>query len=777
MQDMGRWRRTAIGALAAGFGLGAAWGAQAQEGSRLAGTITDESGLVLPGVVVTATHVDSGRIHLATSDDGGTYEIASPDDGAHEVRATLPGFRSDPITVTLSPDTPVTLDLTLGLAPLAETVTVTRTDRTLSEVPQAVAVVERDTIQVGQRRASLDESLRGIPGLFVQNRRNYGLSGGIGLSIRAPEPRFGLRGLYMIQDGIPLTTADGTTEPGNVELGSIGRIDVIRGPSSVLYGNSAGGVINLTTEFNPERQVTFLPDVQWGSYGYNRQQVRTEGRLGGHGDFLVNVSRFETDGFREQSHAEIRQANVVVRSQLSPDTEIRGVLNVYDTPYAESASFLTEEDARNTPRMARPVAVAQNWGEGAQQIQGGATLSHRFGGGQMLRASGWAVSRDLFAAGPGRVIDLGRGGGGFRTEVLGAAALGDLPLQWAAGFDLSSQNDDRNEHGLVAPDIPTDLPGRGDLLVDQQENVLSAGPFVQATLAVHPRWSINGGVRFDYYNFTADDRKLDDGDQSGDRTMSAASPSVGVTFLAASGVNLYTNFSTAYETPTTVELSNRPTGEGGFNQDLEPQNLRSFEVGVRGLAAPSRLRYEAAVYFARLTDVLVPFQRPDEQVFFANAGESSRNGLELALEWLATPELSARVAYTYQDFVFDEFMLGDDDFAGRNEPGSPPHRVFAGVTHRAPFGLTSIAQLRWVDRYAVNNANTDFNWAYTVVDLRFAFDRRWGDADVRPFLGIDNLFDERYNSSTITNGFGRRYYEPSPDREIYGGVTIGFGVR
>ena len=173
----------------------------------------------------------------------------------------------------------------------------------------------------------------------------------------------------MLQDGIPITTADGTTEPENVDLGSVGQIEVIRGPSSVLYGNSAGGVINLTTEFNPSRRLTFLPDIQFGSYGYNRQQLRTEGRADDT-DFLVNVSRFETDGFRQQSHAEIRQANMVVRNQLSPSTEIRGVFNFYDTPFAESASFLNVTDARNNPRMARQVAIDQNWGEGATQGMG-----------------------------------------------------------------------------------------------------------------------------------------------------------------------------------------------------------------------------------------------------------------------------------------------------------------------------------------------------------------------------------------------------------------------
>ena len=756
-----------VGVSASGAGQGA---------GTISGTIEDESGGVLPGVTVTATNTGTGGTRTAVTNGQGRYEITNLPAGRYDVRGVLPGFSSDAATVTVAAGGSALVDMSLAIAPLAETVTVTRTEQQLSAVPTAVAVVGRETIEVGQRRASLDESLRGIPGLLVQNRRSYSVSGGIGLAIRRPQSRFGIRGLALLQDGIPITTADGTTEPGNVDIGSMGRIEVIRGPSSVLYGNAAGGVINITTEFNPERRVTFEPDIQFGSYGYNRQQLKVTGREGGT-DYLVNVSRFETDGFRQQSQAEIRQANIVVHNQLSPATEIRGVFNFYDSPFAGAPSFLTEEQARETPRMGRDRAVAQNWHEVTTQGQGGVTFEHRFSGGSILRATGWGVGRDLEAHGVGRIIDLGRKGGGFRTEALGETRVGELPLTWTAGFDLSSQNDNRNEFRLVPNAVPGGDSSRGALLVDQQEDVLSLGPFVHAALEVHPRWQVSGGIRFDYYDFTADDRKLDDGDQSGSRTMSAASPSVGVTFLAANGLNLYSSLSTAYETPTAQELSNQPSGEGGFNQDLEPEDLTSWEIGVRGLLEPARLRYEFAFYTANVTNGLIPFERPDGVVFFTNAGETSRNGIEMLVEWVPDPSFAARFAYTYQDFTFDKFILDGDDFGGNIEPGAPPHRVFAGVTHRTSYGLTSIAQLRWVDEYTVRNDNTAFNWAYTVFDLRFALDRRWGNSDFRPFIGIDNLFDERYNAWTITNGFGGRYFDPSPGREVYGGVTIGFGVR
>ena len=742
----------------------------------ISGTITDESGGVLPGATVTTTNSDTGGTRTTVSDGRGRYEVSNLSDGSYDVRAVLPGFSSDGAAVTVDAGRSAVVDLALTIAPLAETVTVTRTDQNLSAVPSSIAVVQRDQIEFAQRRSSLDEALRGIPGLFVQNRRNYGLSGGIGLSIRAPQPRFGLRGLAIVQDGIPITTADGTTEPGNVDLGSVGRIEVIRGPSSVLYGNSAGGVINLTTTFDTSRPWTITPDIQFGSDGYNRQQVRMDAGNAGT-QFMASVSRFETDGFRANSHAEITQANVVVRRQVSASTELRGVFNLYDAPFAESASFLNENDARNNPRLARNVALVRHWGEGTTQGQGGLTVEHRFGGAQLFRATGWGMWRNLDAIGAFQNIELGRTGFGFRSEYLGGTQAGSMGIEWAAGLDISSQNDDRREFGQTPPTVAGGDSTNGSPRVDQTEDVRSAGPFAQVSITPHDRVQFTAGVRWDYYDFNAGDRKLDDGDQSGERTMSAVSPSVGVTFAAAPGANIFANVATAYETPTTVELSNTPTGEGGFNQELDPQDLRSFEVGVRGLIAPARLRYEAAVYVSTVDNALVTFQNALSQDFFRNAGKSSRDGVELLLEWVPDASFNTRFAYTYQDFTFERFVTGSSDFSGHLEPGAPPHRVFAGANYTAPFGLRSGATVRWVDHYTLNNANTVFNWAYTVVDLRFGFDSTWGDVDVRPFVGVDNLFNERYNSSAITNAFGGRYYEPSPDREIYIGLTIGAGIR
>ncbi len=771
--------------------------AQDDAGSII-GAVLDELGGVLPGATVTVAHGETGLLRSAVTDAQGIYSIVRLPGGTYTVGVLMPGFLGEATTVTVG-STAARLDLTLAIAPMAETVEVTRSAQTLASVPNAVAVVGNEQINFTERRSSLDEVLRGIPGLFVQNRRSYGLSGGVGLSIRAPQPRFGLRGLAIIQDGIPITTADGTTEPGNVDLGSVRRIEVIRGPSSVLYGNSAGGVISLFTEIDPSHRFAIRPDLQWGSDGYQRQQVRADGHNNSGTSFMGSFTRFKTDGWRDHSAAEIRQTNVVVRQAMGARWHLSGVFNHYDSPFAESASFLNAAQAGDprlpagaianaNPRQARPcmgrfgcsrhrslTVAEQNWGEAARQGQGGVTLEYRFAGAQVIRVTGWASDRKLDAGGVGQVIDLSRNGRGVRSEYLGASDNG--AVRWTAGVDIATQDDSRMEFGFAPPFVIGGTSHRAELRVDQQEQVLSAGPFVQVSVSPHARVTATAGVRYDYYRFRAIDRLLADGDQSGERIMGAASPSVGLTVAATENLNLYGNVATAYETPTTVELSNTPTGEGGFNQALNPERLRSVEFGIRGLVEPARLQYDIAVYRARVLDAFVPFNRPDDRTFFANAGQTDRTGLEFSLTWQPISRFRARTAYTRQHFIFDQFILGDDDFSGNLEPGAPPHRFFAGLYYAIPGGVRGSMTVRRVGEFTLTNDGSQSNWAYTVVDLRFGLDQQWGDVEVRPFLGIDNLLGVRYNSSAITNAFGRRYYEPSPGREIYVGITFGGGVR
>ena len=198
--------------------------AQDDDGS-IWGVVTDELGGLLPGVTVTVRSPATGIARSGVTGGVGSYEVTRLPAGDYEVTAALPGFRGAAVTATVAGAETI-VDFVLSIAPLAETVTVTRSGQGLDDVANAVTVLGSEALGFTERKASLDEALRGVPGLTVQNRRDYGLTGGVALSVRAPpsEPNLGIRGLAVIQDGIPLTTTDGTTEPGSVDLGAVRRI-------------------------------------------------------------------------------------------------------------------------------------------------------------------------------------------------------------------------------------------------------------------------------------------------------------------------------------------------------------------------------------------------------------------------------------------------------------------------------------------------------------------------------------------------------------------------
>lgn len=656
------------------------------------------------------------------------------------------------------------------------TVTVTREEAELQRLPFTVSALDGEEVRLGERHLSLEETLASVPGVSVQNRRNHALGDRVTVRGVGARAQFGVRGLRMLVDGIPLTMPDGQSAVSNVDAASLGRVEVIRGPASALYGNGAGGVIRFRTREPADAALRVEPRVAAGSHGYLQTRLQASGRPGGEGGagYVLSAGRMETDGFRDHARAEMYRGNLVVRARPAPDTRVRGVVNAYDMPFAQNPSSLTRQDARQQPRKARSFIVDQGAGKELRQVQGGATLDHRWGEGGGLEATAWGTRREVWNPIPTQVIDLDRAAGGLRTEVRGSERLAGLPARWTAGVDASAQRDRRRESENEGLAEDGSRAREGELLIDQVERVLAAGPFARLTVEPSAAWRLTATARYDAYRFEADDRFLSDGDDSGDRSLDQWSPAVGVSYAPAPDLTLYANASTAFETPTAQELSNRPSGEGGFHPELGPERLRTLEVGTKGERAG--LRWQLSGYLSEVEDALVPVERVTGEVYFRNAGRVERKGLEASLAWRPAPGYRVRLAYTLQDNVFDRFETPDGDFSGNAEPGVPDHQLFAGGAYRTPFGLRAGVDVRWVDEFPVDDANSALNWSYEVVDLRL----RWegapgGGPRIRPFAGVDNLFDVRYNGSVVPNAFGDRFYEPAPGREVFVGLSLGGG--
>ena len=258
--------------------------------------------------------------------------------------------------------------------------------------------------------------------------------------------------------------------------------------------------------------------------------------------------------------------------------------------------------------------------------------------------------------------------------------------------------------------------------------------------------------------------------------MDALSPTLGVVLQVTRTLSLYGNVATAFETPTTSELANQPSGAGGFNPTLGPQRTVSFELGLKGRAAG--LRYEVSLYRANVEGELVPFQVPGQpgRDFFRNAGASRHQGIELGAGWTAGG-WDVRGAYRYTDTHFTDYRTATDVFDGNRIPGVAPHdaELLVAYTSRPGWYLTGDAH--YSSAIPVNDANTAEAPAFVVVNVRAGWEGiALGTTALSPYAGIANLFDRAYITAVTINAFGQRYYEPGPARAVYAGLRWGFSI-
>lgn len=646
-------------------------------------------------------------------------------------------------------------------------VTVTRAPEPLRDVAGAVTVVDASRRESAGKRVSLRDALEAVPGVFVADRHNFSLGDRIVLRGAGARAQFGVRGIQVIADGIPLTLPDGQAALGNLDLGSADRIEVLRGPASSLYGNAAGGVIRV--ESGPFPDAPLAPSARFtaGADGF-RQEEMGGGGSDGRVSWLFHGTHLRTDGYRRHAAAEMWRANLVARDTLPGGGELRGVLDLFQLPLAQNPGSLDHATAISDPRSVRSTQLSQGTGERSGQLQGGLSLATPLGAGPTLRASIWALGRSVWNPIPDRVIRLGRSAAGARSLLSGEAG----PLRWTAGLDVGLQVDDRREFANLGTG-GGDRAREGAALLDQTERVLQAGPFVRLEASPAAAVGLSAGLRLDAYRFSVRDRLLADGNDSGVRWMRHLSPSAGVTWNPLPWLGGWARLGTSFETPTTSELSNRADGRGGFDPKLGPESTVEGEVGARGTLPGGRLAWEVAAFDARVSGALVPSEGAGGEVYYRNAGRLSRRGLELRVVARPVAGATLEAAYSLQDHRYLAFATPSGNFAGDREPGVPGQRAYLSASAELPAGVRVEVRGAWVDAYYVDDANRARTDAYRVVGVRVEARRSPGSWRLHPFAGVDNLFDERYSGSVVPNAFGARYYEPAPGRSLYLGLELG----
>jgi len=631
-------------------------------------------------------------------------------------------------------------------------VNVLRSSLVLQGAPLSAVVIGAERTLGRGPSLAVSEALHGLPGVQADDRHNQAL--GERLSIRGFGARstFGIRGIRVLVDGIPATMADGQTTLNHVDPAQIAGAELIRGAAGAFLGNAAGGALQLRTGRGS------VPGLELVSGTGSLWRVNAFGGFA-HGSGYGSWQRQR--GAREHSESE-RWLIGGVLSRPTPLGRLEAAL--HGTRYqAQNPGSLTAEQVAADATQANPNNVRQRTSERGTHAQLGLGWHRQFGAVALeLRAHGGV--RALFNPIPPRIIELDRSFGGVRLQ----ATAGDERLQLAAGGELEGQRDSRlnylNNEGA-----------RGSLVLDQRESVRGAALFAHAGWTPQESVRLFAAVRRDAYRFAVRDRLLTatDPDDSGSRTLAASSVAGGAGLRLAAGLELFGNVATAFETPTTTELANRPDGSGGFNPELEPERTLGMEAGLR--LQRSSWRTDVTAFRAGVRDKLIPFEVPSVpgRQFFRNAGRARHQGVEVSASARPLAALELRAAYTRLDVRFRKYAVGGEDYAGRRVPGVAGHRLDLEADARVGGDLQFLLRARRNGRVPVNDGNTSSAPAYTLVGARMTHTGvAAGPVTLVLHAGLENMFAAGYTAAVTVNAAAERYYEPGPGRTLYAGLSV-----
>lgn len=668
-------------------------------------------------------------------------------------------------------------------------VTATRVEAPPFELPASIDRIDAATIRERRMQVHISESLAGVPGLMARDRQNHAQD--VQISIRGFGARasFGIRGVRLYVDGIPATMPDGQGQISNVDLGSTESIEILRGPFSALYGNAAGGVIQIFTETG-RGAPTLEAGVAGGSDGVLRRSTKLTGASGAFA-YVASLSRFVADGYREHSEVDRRIGNLKLDFKPDADTRLSLVANSVALPMANDPLGLSRAQFEADPRGVAQAALSFDTRKTVDQSQAGVIVEKRLNNANALRLMTYAGRRGMTQfqsipvapqAGPlhpGGVIVL-------RREYRGTDLRWTFSPQWegealtlVAGLAYDTLVEHRQGFQNFAG---TKLGVQGALRRDETNDVINADQYLQAVWRMDERWTLNAGLRRSAVRFVSKDAYIvgPNGDDSGGARYGATLPMLGLMFALNEKLHLYATAGRGFETPTMNELAYQAGGATGPNFALQAASSDSIEAGLKA-RLNSLGELNLALFQPQTVKEIVTLSSSGGRTTFQNAGGTRRQGLELGWSSLLGKHLRAQAALTLLDATYVDTLhactvspcsqVTPVIVAGKRLPGVARSSVQAALAWTPATAWRVGLEARYLSRVFVNDLNSDAAASYLLTDASLGYLARFGAWRLSGFVRIDNLFDSAYVGSVIVNEGNQRFFEPGPGRTWSFGLT------
>ena len=584
----------------------------------------------------------------------------------------------------------------LNLSPVV--ISATRVEQNIFDVPASIDVVDQSSIQDSQLGMTLSESLVRVPGITAQNRNQFAQDPQISSRGFGSRSTFGVSGVKLYVDNIPFTMPDGITQPGNIDLGSVASMEVLRGPFSAMYGSAAGGVISIKT-IKPPKDNQLSASFLAGSYGTTKETAQATGTVNDIG-YLFNESVFNTGGYRNNSAAHKKQSTIKFSFDLGNDTHVDiladymkmnaqdplGLSGIGSTGAPKWSSVVAIPSVYTNPKATTLAAIGANTKVSRENTQIGINIEHLindsnsvdlvvYGGhrnnSQFLSTSTTASTSNTTVSGTGlpsapvlcptgtfcgRDSMISRDFIGTEFSWTNKGIIFDKKYSLTSGISYAYMRDERSDiqasNGVVQPNGIT-YPNRfeTDYSTDMDE-------FVQGQLAFSNSLDLHAGVRnvhtrLNVSPHSPNAQSAANNIASGSLAFDNTTPTIGIVWKALEGTNLYANYGKGFQSPNSTQISYKDMSGAGPNLNLTGSTSDNFEAGIKSFVNDHTIINAALFKVVSSKEIAIDNTVNSYTVYRNLPIDTTRKGLELSIDSKLERNIELYAAYTYMDAKYD----------------------------------------------------------------------------------------------------------------------------
>ncbi len=665
--------------------------------------------------------------------------------------------------------------------------------------PQAVGILTTKDLQRASG-LSLENSINMVPGVFMQSRTPWG---GARITIRGYYPSTSRNspnsnglGYQVFLNNIPITDATGTTVLDDIDFASLGNVEVIKGPSSSLYGSFIGGTVLLTTTRPAPDQTSITQQTIGGSNGLFRTNTSVQG-AGDNSDFMVNYGHQTYESFRPHSASWKDFVRANADFQAGSNQTISTYF-AYNRSYEELAGEIDSAEFYDRQPVSNDAYLANNSHIKVNSFRMGLTDFYRFNesvSNQTTLFGSGRKSNQPFAHG---FTDVTQYNFGARTAFNFVSQGEDVGVNGTLGGMIQESN--LTSNGVFVVPLPN--PPRPQRPSASENYALNYYLFTEWNFALPMDFSVTAGASLNknelgIMNMLKNNQLNDTTSLTIKAFEPSFTPRIAVSKVFNEEASVYVSVSTGYTPPL---LGDAIANDGTVNTNLKPEKAVQYELGSKGNLFDGKLAYQLALFDLENTDKLIQ-ETSNSVTFTTNAGKQQNRGAEASLSYMilndpvqAVSMLRPWVSYTYSDFKYKEFQsdnnntAGTVDFSGNKVARVPEHIINAGIDLGTNFGLYLYGTYQYVDKAPVTFDNSTFVKSYSLLNAKIGYQRMLGEHFTFDLsVGGDNLTNSTYYSFLFTGpnieglamekdgGHGDGYIIPAPyEATYYGNLSLSY---